>query len=123
MTLRLIAACLYDALILIALLMVVTAFCVLANGGEAIATASRWYQCLLAVVVLIYQIISIRGCGQTIGMRAWHLKIISENQGIKIRQIIARFILTIPAYILALLIFKKPQQLIKKWTKTELVRS
>lgn len=121
MIFRLLAAWCYDALILLALFMLLTAMCVLANAGQAIAPGCRWYQALLLVTFVGYQIVSLRGCGQTIGMRAWRLKVVNAHEKVSILQVIGRLLLTIPAHIVALALMRKPQQVLSKWTHTQLV--
>jgi len=75
---------LYDTLIVIALLMVVTALLLVVTGGEAI-TSDRYgalelaYQfLLLAVIVGFFGGFWTRR-GQTLGMRAWRLRVLRED--------------------------------------------
>jgi uncharacterized RDD family membrane protein YckC len=70
----------YDALIVLALLMVGTAALLPLTGGEAVdARGNLWYQLyLLAIVVGFFTGFWARG-GQTLGMRAWRLKLEREN--------------------------------------------
>lgn len=122
MTFRYLSALVYDLLIISALLMLVTAACVGLNHGHAIAPATRWYQVSLIMVVFTYQILSIRACGQTIGMRAWRLKIINGNQRVRVIQVIGRMLLMGPAYCCGLLLLRDPQRLLARWTKAECIR-
>jgi uncharacterized RDD family membrane protein YckC len=78
--LRRIGAMIYDALLLVALLMVVTALMLVATGGEAISGATRpaleWlYRAVLLVALVgFFGVFWTRG-GQTLGMAAWHIRV------------------------------------------------
>lgn len=77
---------LYDALIVIALLMIVTAAFLPLTGGEAI-TAKRHgaleyaYRALLLVVVVVFFGAFWTRRGQTLGMLAWRLKLQRVDSG------------------------------------------
>jgi uncharacterized RDD family membrane protein YckC len=82
--LRRLGAMVYDALLVIALLMVVTALLLSLTGGEAI-TAERhgaleymYRALLLALIVAFFGWFWTRR-GQTLGMMAWRLKVIRED--------------------------------------------
>lgn len=70
------AAMLYDLFILIALWMATSALCIALTGGHMDVTHPPWWQqiALLAVSAAYFVCSWIRG-GQTIGMRAWRLKL------------------------------------------------
>lgn len=77
--LRRVGAAVYDLLLVIGLLMLVTLPMLLVTGGEAIPAGNPVYQAaLLAVTYLFFAGFWVRG-GQTLGMRAWRLKVISLN--------------------------------------------
>ena len=84
--LRRLGALVYDALLVIALLMVTTALFLPLTRGEAITPGSSgWleylYQvALLVVIVGFFGIFWTRG-GQTLGMMAWRLKVLREDGG------------------------------------------
>jgi uncharacterized RDD family membrane protein YckC len=81
---RRLAALLYDSLLLAALLVIFTSAAVFLNHRVALEpkTAGAWfylYQAgLLAVIVGYYQINWLRS-GQTLGMRAWHLRAVADS--------------------------------------------
>ncbi len=79
--LRRAGALLYD-LLLNAALWMLTGFAVLAfRRGEAIPTGTLWFQCLLFGVTAFFFIgFWLRG-GQTLGMRAWRIKLVTRNDG------------------------------------------
>ncbi len=68
---------LYDTLIVIALLMCATALALPLNDGEAFAPDSIWLQLYLLAVVLGFFLLFWRKGGQTLGMRAWKIKLVS----------------------------------------------
>ncbi len=81
---RRLAALLYDALLLGALLMVFTAPILLLTGGRAVLSESvgAWvylYRACLAGVIAAYFIVNWMRSGQTLGMRAWHLHVVDED--------------------------------------------
>ena len=84
--LRRLAAVLYDSLLLVALLMVITAPLLLLTGGEAIDPRRdpllEWaYRgLLLAATVGFFGVSWTRG-GQTLGMASWRLRVLREDGG------------------------------------------
>jgi uncharacterized RDD family membrane protein YckC len=75
---RLIAA-VYDLLLVIGVLMIVTLGVVVATGGEAIPSGTAAYQLsVLLILFLFFGGFWVYG-GQTLGMRAWRLRV--ETQG------------------------------------------
>jgi uncharacterized RDD family membrane protein YckC len=119
---RYLGALIYDGIILVALFILLTAICLLFRHGVAIPPASQWYQLLLVSILYGYYFLSYQQGGQTIGMKAWHLRLISlDNQTIRNKQILARFFLGIPAVVLAIFCLKSPMRILRKWTGSELV--
>lgn len=78
--LRRIGAMIYDALLLTALLMLVTGLMLVATGGEAIDSRTHpileWFYrgVLVAAVIGFFGLFWTRG-GQTLGMAAWHIRV------------------------------------------------
>lgn len=75
---------LYDALLVAALLMVVTAALLPFTGGEAVSAerhgvAEQLYQALLVATILGFFGLFWTRQGQTLGMRAWRLKLVRED--------------------------------------------
>lgn len=95
MVIRFFSAVIYDLAIACTLLFAFTALCMLANKNQAIAPGTLWYQISLVVIVLLYYVLSLRYGGQTIGMRAFHLKI-NKPKFSKERQIITARVNTMP---------------------------
>jgi uncharacterized RDD family membrane protein YckC len=81
---RRLGAMLYDALLVVALLMVVTALLLSLTGGEAI-TSERYgaleyfYRAVLLLVICGFFGWFWTRKGQTLGMRAWRLKVVRED--------------------------------------------
>ncbi len=78
---RRLAAAGYDLLLVLALLMVLTAFVIVARGGAAIDAGSLWYQALLLAVWWLYFAWSWARGGRTVGMRAWRLELVAPGAG------------------------------------------
>jgi uncharacterized RDD family membrane protein YckC len=77
---RRLAALVYDLLAVVAIVMVVGLLCQLATGGRLIGTGAQvvipiWYRPLQALVVAAYFTVSWRYGGQTLGMRAWRIRL------------------------------------------------
>ena len=80
---RRVAALVYDAFLLAALLMVFTGGALFFTHGAAIvpATAGAWtyvYRAGLVLVIAGYYMVNWLRSGQTLGMRAWHLRAVSD---------------------------------------------
>ncbi|HEY2037878.1 MAG TPA: RDD family protein, partial [Steroidobacteraceae bacterium] len=77
------AALIYDSLLLAALLLVYTGILVALHGGAITEAGSgyRWYlyRSGEAALVIAYYVVNWMRSGQTLGMRAWHLRAVSES--------------------------------------------
>ena len=69
------AAIFYDLLLFAGLVMVLTLALVLLRGGEAIPPASWWYDALMLCAHFAFFGISWTRGGQTLGARAWRLRV------------------------------------------------
>lgn len=81
---RRVAALLYDSVLLSALLVVFTSGAVFLNQRTAVdrATAGAWvylYRAGLLGVIAGYYLLNWTRSGQTLGMRAWHLRAVTET--------------------------------------------
>lgn len=74
---RQLAAMIYDSLLIIAILFVVTAIALAFNKGEAIEHNHLYNLFLLFMIFLFYGWFWTRS-GQTLGMQVWKIKIVSE---------------------------------------------
>lgn len=72
---RRLAAGFYDLLLLAAVWMLVTLIVIVLRGGEAISPGSLPYQLLLFIVAAAFFISSWARGGQTLGMRAWRIRL------------------------------------------------
>jgi len=70
----------YDGLLIFALMFFATAFLLLFNQGEAIESSPAFSLYLLFVLFTFYAWFWHRS-GQTLGMRAWKIRIVSEFGG------------------------------------------
>lgn len=75
---RRIAAIFYDALILFSILCIVTLIILLFNMGEAIESDNILYK-LSIVTILYFYFCKQWVIGQTLGMRCWHIHILSAD--------------------------------------------
>jgi uncharacterized RDD family membrane protein YckC len=78
---RRLAAAAYDLLLVLGLLMVLTAFVIVARGGAAVGAGALWFQGLLLVCWWLYFAWSWTHGGQTVGMRVWRLQLLAEQNG------------------------------------------
>jgi len=81
---RRLAALLYDALLLAALLMMFTGGALFFTHGDAVvpATAGAWvyvYRAGLVLLIAGYYLINWLRSGQTLGMRAWRLRVVTDS--------------------------------------------
>ncbi len=76
---RRLAAGLYDLLLLAGLLMFVGFAVIVARQGEAVAPGTLWFQALLLVTAALFYAGFWSRDGQTLGMRAWRLRLVDES--------------------------------------------
>jgi len=113
----------YDLFITCALLMAFTLVCLIIRNGSVIQPQSHWFQLCLMLIWFLYYSFSLKLGGQTIGMRAWRLKIVSVNTGsLTWYQIGLRTLLMLPALIQGALLLKSPGMILANWSKTELLK-
>ena len=74
---RRLAALLYDALLLLGLLFVFTLLLIFARGGRAIVAGTIWYEASLVVVAFAFCGLSWTRGGQTVGMKAWRIRVVA----------------------------------------------
>ena len=73
--LRRVAAICYDLLLVLAILMTLAFAVIMLRAGNAIGSGSVWFQLLLLATWCMYFCWSWTHGGQTIGMRAWRLRL------------------------------------------------
>lgn len=106
---RRLAALIYDALLIAALLMVYTAALLPFTHGHAITRQSAgygWYAYCAGEMLLIggYCVLNWTRSGQTLGMRAWRLKVVSESgRPLTTARAAARFMCSLAAWMPAAL--------------------
>lgn len=127
------AALLYDAVLLAALLVAFTSGAVLLNHRVALepGTAGAWfyvYRLGLFGVIAGYYILNWTRSGQTLGMRAWHLRAVAESgRPMRLAAAALRFALGIlawaPAALGVLWLYIDPEHLAlhDRWSKTRVV--
>jgi uncharacterized RDD family membrane protein YckC len=97
------AALIYDSLLLVALLMLYTTIVVLARGSALTEdTGGAWWWAYRAGELLViagYYLLNWTRSGQTLGMRAWHLRAVSEaGQPLKLAPAALRFLCAVIAW-------------------------
>jgi uncharacterized RDD family membrane protein YckC len=76
---RRLAALVYDALLLAALIFLFALAVVLARGGRAIGPGTIWFEaCLVALAFAFCGLFWTRG-GQTLGMHAWNIRLVTAD--------------------------------------------
>lgn len=73
--LRRLGALIYDIIILIALSFVISMFAIMINNGQAVPPNNFWLQSALVMSWLSFYCYFFTRGGQTIGMRAWKIKL------------------------------------------------
>ena len=83
----------YDSLLLLAIFMIAGFAALSLTHGEAIPSGTLWFRAyLLGVAALFFCGFWLRG-GQTLGLRAWRLRVESvDGQALTPRQALARFL-------------------------------
>ena len=93
------AALLYDTLLLAALAIAFTGFALIFTHGKAVVreTVGAWvyvYRAGLIGVIALYYLLNWTRSGQTLGMRAWHLRAVSDlGRPMRLRAAVLRFVL------------------------------
>ncbi len=131
---RRLAALVYDAFLLTALLMIFTAAALFFTHGAAVvpATAGRWayvYRAGLVLVIAGYYALNWLRSGQTLGMRAWRLRTVSDcGETLGLRAVLLRvcfgLIAWAPAALGVLWLYLDPQHLAlhDRLSKTRVIR-
>ncbi len=127
------AALVYDALLLAALLVIFTTALVMLFTRSAILpeTAGPWvylYRAALLAIIVGYYVLNWIRSGQTLGMRAWHLRAVDESgRRIELRAALLRFIYGVlawaPAALGVLWLYIDAQHLAihDRWSRTRVI--
>jgi uncharacterized RDD family membrane protein YckC len=131
---RRVAALVYDLLLLAALLMIFTGGALFFTHGAAVVpdTAGVWvyaYRAGLIAVIGGYYLINWLRSGQTLGMRAWRLRVVSDaGQPLCFKAALLRVLLGAPAWVPAALgvlwlyVDRDHLALHDRWSKTRVIR-
>jgi uncharacterized RDD family membrane protein YckC len=131
---RRVAALVYDLLLLAALLMIFTGGALFFTHGVAVvpATAGAWvyaYRAGLIGVIGGYYLINWLRSGQTLGMRAWRLRVVTEEGrplALKaaLRRAVFGALAWMPAALGVLWLYVDPDHLAlhDRWSKTRVIR-
>jgi uncharacterized RDD family membrane protein YckC len=131
---RRLAALIYDAILLTALLMMFTAGALVFTHGAAVvhATAGTWvyvYRAGLVLLIAGYYVLNWLRSGQTLGMRAWHLRAVADSgKPLTLKAAILRVVFGLlawaPAALGVLWLYVDPERLAiqDRLSKTRIVR-
>ena len=127
---RRLAALCYDVLLLAALVASFTLLVLAARLGRAVPPGTPWYSfCLFAVVLLFFSGFWAHG-GQTLGMRAWRIRVVREDgSALTWPRAAARFALGLVAAAPAglglwwSLLDERKRGWHDRWTRTRVVRA
>jgi uncharacterized RDD family membrane protein YckC len=78
---RRLAALVYDGLVLAGILLVFTLIVVLSRGARAVDPQTWWFEASLLVLVALFYLGFWTHGGQTLGMRAWRIRVVSNDGG------------------------------------------
>ena len=97
--LRRLAAIVYDLLLLLAVLFAATAMLLPVNGGEAFTSRQVFFPLYLLVISFFFYAWFWTHGGQTLGLRAWKIKVLTFDQTpINWQQAMARFVAAIVSW-------------------------
>jgi len=101
--LRRLGAMLYDTLCCVAIAMLATALWLPFTQGQAIGEDNIFYRIYLFVIIFIFFTSFWTHGGQTLGMKAWRIKVINQDDDkpITFKQATRRFFAAIPALLFA----------------------
>jgi uncharacterized RDD family membrane protein YckC len=127
------ASLLYDCFLLVALLMIYTGIVLLFTRHAMLPENSgNWvylYRTGLIVVIAAYYVVNWMRSGQTLGMRAWHLRTVTDaGKPLRLRAAILRFVCGFlawpPAALGVLWLYLDPEHLAihDRLSKTRVVR-
>jgi len=122
--LRRLAAFLYDCLLLIAIFFIIATLAIALNDGQAVQHP-LFYVALLLVAFLFFDWFWRHG-GQTLGMRAWRIKLVATNdEKVTFKQSAIRFIIALAlfGFTYATVFFSPTRQAMHdKLSKTNIVK-
>ena len=81
-TLKHLAAFVYDLFPVIGILIVTSGITLIFRGGEGVKAYTVWFQALIICEIALYYIYFWKIGGQTIGMKAWKIKIQSNDSSL-----------------------------------------
>lgn len=97
--LRRLAATFYDLLLLLAVLFVATALLLPFNGGRAFTAQQFFFPLYLLLVSLLFYAWFWTHGGQTLGLRAWKIKVLTlDREPISWKQALLRFVAAIVSW-------------------------
>ena len=98
--LRRLAAILYDGLLLIALLFIAAAVVLPLTGGEAVHSGNPLFTSYLFIVAFVFYAWFWTHGGQTLGMRAWRLRVVRYDGGpISLWQALLRYLVAYVSWV------------------------
>lgn len=124
LTFRRIGAFIYDSLLIIALMFLLTTLAVALNRGQAIQS-SLYLMIVFPVTLVFFYGFWLNG-GQTLGMRAWQIKVVGDDaSSITSRQALTRYLVGVLLFGLTLLYApfnKEGKSLADRISNTRIIR-
>ncbi len=95
------AALTYDALLVLGIWFVIGIIFVAANDGEHVATHNPFLPSALFIALFWFNTHFWRRGGQTLGMRAWRLRLLNDDPGqLSLMQCLVRFLVSLISFLL-----------------------
>jgi len=95
------AAFIYDGLLVLGIWFVLGLIFVAANGGEHIDQHNPFLPSLMFILLFWFNTHFWRRGGQTLGMRAWRLRLLNDNPGpLSLMQCLVRFLVSLVSFLL-----------------------
>ena len=88
------AAFFYDLFPILGILLLTGFITLLFRNGQEVPPGTLWFNIITSFEILLYYVYSWKVGGQTLGMRAWRIKIVSNdgNNGISWKNSLIRFV-------------------------------
>jgi len=101
------AAFLYDIFPVLGILLLTNLLVLFARGGEEVPAGTLWFSLLIFFEIFFYYVYSWKVGGQTLGMRAWKLKIVKHHELTHVKVSLRFLVGVVSTFLLGLGVFWK----------------